>query len=103
MRRGSRQGRRRPPKPKRAHRKTIIADEGAIAPLVDLLTKPSRAAQEEAAGALRALAEHASIRMAITDAGGIGPLVALLGGSNPKARENAEGALVRVSLASLAT
>jgi vacuolar protein 8 len=82
----------------RMPRKTLIADEGAIAPLVILLTKEDDAGQEEAAGALRALAEHESIRASITDAGGIGPLVNLLGGSNPKARDNAEGALVRLSL-----
>ena len=56
-----------------------------------LLSKEGQTAQEEAAGALKALAESATIRVAITEAGGIGPLVALLGGSNPKARENAEG------------
>ena len=77
-------------------RKTAIASEGAIAPLVSLLTKGD-AEQEEAAGALRALAEHAGIRLAITESGGIGPLVMMLGGSNPKARDNAEGALVRLS------
>ena len=81
----------------RSPRKTAIAEEGAIAPLVALLGKDGEAAQEEAAGALRALAEESQIREAITEAGGIGPLVALLGGSNPLARENAEGALVRLS------
>lgn len=79
-------------------RKITIAQEGAIAPLVALLSKDGESAQEEAAGALRELADNDAIRLAITEAGGIGPLVTLLGGSNPKARENAEGALVRLSL-----
>ena len=82
----------------RVPRKIQIADEGAIAPLVALLSKDGASAQEEAAGALKAMADNAVIRLAITESGGIGPLVALLGGSNPKARENAEGALVRLSL-----
>ena len=88
-----------PTKPaRRSPRRTLIAEEGAIVPLVSLLMKNGDAAQEEAAGALRALAEAADIRLAITESGGIGPLVALLGGSNPRARENAEGALVRLSM-----
>ena len=74
---------------------TIVA-EGAIAPLVNLLSK-GEAEQEEASGALRALADNPAIRNAITESGGIRPLVMMLGGSNPKARENAEGALVRLS------
>ena len=74
---------------------TIVA-EGAIAPLVNLLSKGD-AEQEEASGALRALADNPAIRNAITESGGIRPLVIMLGGSNPKARENAEGALVRLS------
>ena len=140
MRRGSRQGRRRPPKPKRAHRKSIIADEGAIAPLVDLLRQGSEdgkanaggalwycaygaagsaalreagaiaplvelldgkegpEAQEEAAGAILALADHEGNRLAITESGGIGWLVLLLGCDNPRARVHAEGALVRLSI-----
>ena len=80
----------------RSPRKRAIWNEGAIAPLVALLALNCEA-QEEAAGALRALAEDARIRDAITHSGGIGPLVALLGGSNPDARDNAEGALVRLS------
>ena len=47
------------------------------------------AAQEEAAGALYALAEHATNRLEITEAGGIGPLVVLLGCSHPMARKHA--------------
>ena len=77
-----------------------IAAEGAIAPLVRMLSgERGLEAQEEAAGALWALADTASIRLAITEAGGIGPLVALLGSrNNLKAREHAEAALVRLSI-----
>ena len=77
----------------------IIAEAGAIGPLVDLLSGDTGGeAQEEAAGALLALAENGSNRTAITEAGGIGPLVLLLGSSNDKARQHAEGALVRLSI-----
>jgi vacuolar protein 8 len=55
-------------------------------------------AQEEAAGALFALADHEGNRVAITEANGIGWLVQLLGCDNPAAREHAEGALVRLSI-----
>ena len=55
-------------------------------------------AQEEAAGALFALADHEGNRAAITESGGIGWLVVLLGCDNPRAREHAEGALVRLSI-----
>ena len=55
-------------------------------------------AQEEAAGALFALADHEGNRVAITESGGIGWLVMLLGCDNPRAREHAEGALVRLSI-----
>ena len=76
-----------------------IADAGAISPLVKLLTgQKGELAQQEAAGALYALADETANRIAITDAGGIGPLVLLLGSTNARAREHAEGALVRLSL-----
>ena len=82
----------------RISRKTLIAQEGAIGPLVRLLSEDGKELQETAAGALKALADQAPIRSTITESGAIGPLVALLGGSNPKAREHAEGVLVRLSL-----
>ena len=76
-----------------------IAEAGAISPLVTMLAgKNGPVAQEEAAGALYALANYAGNRVAITEAGGIGPLVLLLGSSNSRAREHAEGALVRLSI-----
>ena len=76
-----------------------VADAGAIAPLVKLLSgSKSTEAQAEAAGALWALADHAINRLAITENGGIGPLVALLGCEDPSARKHAEGALVRLSI-----
>ena len=79
----------------------VIAEAGAITPLVNLLSgHRGELAQEEAAGALWALADHASNRTAITEAGGIGPLVILLGCQNAKAREHAELALVRLSIES---
>ena len=76
-----------------------VAEAGAIAPLVKLLSgSKSTEAQAEAAGALWALADHAINRLAITENGGIGPLVALLGCEDPSARKHAEGALVRLSI-----
>ena len=77
----------------------LIAEAGAIEPLVALLNgEKGIEAQEEAAGALTALARYQSNRIAISDIGGIGPLVALLGSPNAKAREHAEQALVRLSI-----
>ena len=76
-----------------------IASAGAIPPLVGLLSGDmGDEAQEEAAGALLALAETEQSRRLMTDAGGIAPLVLLLGSLNDKARGYAEGALVRLSI-----
>ena len=87
--------------PPKASKAEVIADAGAIAPLVDLLSgSMGEGAQEEAAGALLALAENEGNRTAITLAGGIGGLVLLLGCPNGKARQHAEGALVRLSFES---
>ena len=78
-----------------------IAAAGAIPPLVLLLDgERGLSAQQEAAGALYALADDNGNRLAITQAGGIGPLVSLLGSSNLKARQHAEDALVRLSIES---
>ena len=77
-----------------------VADAGAIRPLV-LLTDPSDGdvAQEEAAGALFALAAHAQNRVRIATSGdGIGSLVNVLACNNPQARSHAEGALIRLSI-----
>ena len=69
-----------------------IARVGAISPLVELLGGAcGDAAQEEAAGALYALAEEVGNRVAITDAGGIGPLVTLLSSDNSKTQQHAKG------------
>lgn len=77
----------------------IIADAGAIEPLIGLVSgEKGQEAQEEAAGALEALARYARNRIAISDMGGIGPLVALLGSHNAKARDHAGLALVRLSI-----
>ena len=76
-----------------------IAEAGAIEPLVSLLEgNCGPEAQEEAAGALYALAEHEGNRLRITAADGIAWLVKLLGNERAKAREHAEGALVRLSI-----
>ena len=73
------------PPPRGRSKAEQISDAGAIAPLVKLLEgRRGQEAQEEAAGALWALADHTSNRLAITEAGGIGPLVNLLGCDNPK-------------------
>ena len=79
----------------------VVANTGAIPPLVELLTGASGdAAQEEAAGALYALAGEFGNRKAITDAGGIGPLVTLLGSDNSVTQRHAKGVLVRLSIES---
>ena len=79
----------------------VIARAGAIDPLVSLLSGDhGEEAQEEAAGALTALARYESNRIEISTKGGIGPLVALLGSPNARAREHAEFALVRLSIES---
>ena len=76
-----------------------MAKAGAIVPLVALLDgNEGPEAQEEAAGALFALADHEYNRQAITKCDGIGWLVMLLGCDNPRAREHAEGVLVRLSI-----
>lgn len=78
---------------------SAVAASGAIGPLVTLLDGTEGPdAQEEAAGALFALAAHELNRMAITESDGIGLLVMLLGTNNPRARAHAEGALVRLSV-----
>ena len=70
-----------------------IAQAGAIVPLVGLLDgRQGGDAQQEAAGALYALAESASNRHAITASDGIGLLVALLASENHKARAHAKHA-----------
>lgn len=77
----------------------LIGRAGAIQPLVKLLDGECGVqAQQEAAGALAALAVDGSNRAAIADAGGIGPLVMLLGLSNTRSREHAAKALVRLSV-----
>ena len=59
---------------------SAIAVAGAIQPLVMLLDgNCGPEAQEQAAGALYALADHEGNRLAITDSGGIAWLVQLLG------------------------
>ena len=88
-----------PPSKRRVTKAELIADAGAIGPLVELLNGVlGDEAQEEAAGALWALADHQGNRKAITEHGGIGPLVELLGSPNRMARSHAEGALVRLSI-----
>lgn len=65
---------------------------GAIVPLVELLGGSfGDAAQEEAAGALFALAGEEGNRVAITEAGGIGPLVKMLGSDNSTTQKHAKG------------
>ena len=82
-----------------ASTQAAIAEAGAIVLLVALLEGTfGPEAQEEAAGALFALADHEGNRVGITESGGIGWLVMLLGCNNRRAREHAEGALVRLSI-----
>lgn len=81
------------------HAAEKIAAAGAIGPLVGLLDGGlGPEAQEEAAGALWALAAFTLNRTSISEHHGIGPLVELLGSPNPKARGHAERALVRLSI-----
>ena len=98
-RRGKAQAGETLPPPAALTKSEQIAQAGAIEPLVGLLNSDyGQEAQEEAAGALFALAHTASNRLGISEAGGIGPLVELLGSDNAKARGHAEGALVRLSI-----
>lgn len=84
---------------KRLTKAEMIAEEGAISPLVNLLSGGrGEDAQEASAFALWALASDSGNRALITELGGIGPLVLLLGCNNRKAREHAEAALVRLSI-----
>lgn len=77
----------------------LIGTAGAITPLVKLLEGScGDEAQEQAAGALWALADHANNRVTINEAGGIDPLVKLLGSPNGRSRAHADLALVRLSL-----
>jgi hypothetical protein len=57
-------------------------------------------AQEEAAGALFALADELGNRVAIAKAGGIQPIVTLLGSSNPMSQNYAQQVLVHPSIGS---
>ena len=83
----------------RSHAAEKIAAAGAIGPLVGLLSGELGAeSQEEAAGALWALAALSKNRHSISEHKGIGPLVELLGSQNPRARGHAERALVRLSI-----
>jgi vacuolar protein 8 len=76
-----------------------IAAAGAIPPLVSLLNGTMGSeAQEEAGGALVALAQTEKCRILITESGGIAPLVLLLGSSNQVSRGHAEAALVKLSI-----
>ena len=73
----------------------------AIKPLVTLLDGTcGDGAQEEAAGALFALADELGNRVAIANAGGIQPIVTLLGSSNPMSQNYAKEVLVRLSIES---
>ena len=77
----------------------VIGDAGAIPPLVALSDgREGSSAQEEAAGALFALAAHERNRLTIATSDGIGSLVNLLACDNSQARVHAEGALVRLSI-----
>ena len=76
-----------------------VGDAAAIAPLVVLLSGDEGLdAQQEAAGAIVALADHKPNRQAITAADGISHLVNLLACENSTTRKHAEGALVRLSI-----
>ena len=80
-----------------------IAKAGAIVPLVELLSGSfGDAAQEEAAGALFALAGEVGNRVAITEAGGIGPLVTMLGSDNSTTQKHAKGACADAAAADYA-
>jgi hypothetical protein len=85
----------------RDHKATqaAIAAAGAITALVALLSgDQGPEAQEEAAGALFALADLKENRLAITRANGTQPIVELLACENPRTFKHAEGALVRLSI-----
>ena len=72
-----------------AENKIPIAQAGAIAPLVRLLSDSESAVRGNAAGALTNLAVNAENQQAIREAGGITPLIRLLSDSESKVRVNA--------------
>ena len=79
-----------------------IADAGAIAPLVALVTNGTADGQELAARTLATLAgdefdEHVSTRAAIVKAGGIPPLVALVANPATRCQEQAARALANLA------
>eukprot|EP01052_Picozoa_sp_SAG31_P050035 SAG31_NODE_11237_length_1050_cov_4.801262_1_plen_104_part_10 len=77
-----------------ADNKVAIAQAGALAPLVRLLTEGSANAKEQAVLALQSLAaNNADNKVAIAQAGALAPLVRLLTEGSAKAKENAAGAL----------
>ena len=78
--------------PSHAH-KVLIAEAGAVPPLVQLLRAGSAAAKREAAATLGALARNDDNLVLIAEAGGIPPLVDLLRNSNPAANWLAADAL----------
>ena len=79
-----------------------VAEAGSIAPLVTLLDGQEGGggadAQQEAAGALLALADYKPNRLAITAAEGIGRLVNLLATNSMETRAHAEGVLLRLTM-----
>ena len=70
--------------------KEAIAREGAIAPLLQLLSGASVAAQCHAATAIAELSEeNGEVQQSVAKAGGIFPLLSLLAGRSPQAQASA--------------
>jgi hypothetical protein len=75
-----------------------IVREGALGPLIALLSEGSAGAQEQAALALGTLAfNNAENQVAIVQAGALGPLVALLSEGSAAAREQAARAMTNLA------
>ena len=76
-----------------AKNKVLIAQAGAIAPLVTLLQSGTAGQKENAANALWSLARNAENQVLIAQAGAIAPLVTLVQSGTDGQKENATGAL----------
>ena len=75
------------------HKKTILASQLGLAPLVETLAGGSPAAKETVASLLWACATNDAAEAAIVEAGALPPLVTLLRSGSPTAQGKAAGAI----------
>ena len=81
-----------------ADNQIAIATKGGIEPLIALVTSGTDAGKENAAGALRNLADNADNKIAIATKGGLEPLIALVKSGTDAGKEYAAGALRSLAL-----